>query len=66
MFVFYNKDKGRSQDHQDKVTNTEKGQKEKEKVLVEPRFSAPFQTDPGAHPSLYTIGTEGKAAGAWR
>jgi len=34
------------------------------------RFSTPVQTDPGAHPASYTIGTGslpgGKAAGAWR
>ena len=38
-------------------------------IPVGVRFSAPVQTDPGAHPASYTMGTrffpEGKAAGAW-
>ena len=30
------------------------------------RFSASIQTDRGAHPASCTMGTGGKAAGAWR
>ena len=41
-----------------------------DKIPVEVRFFASIQTDPGAHPASYTMGTgsfpEGKAAGAWR
>jgi len=37
---------------------------------VEARFSAPFQTDPGAHPASYKMGTglfpRVKWSGAWR
>jgi hypothetical protein len=40
-----------------------------DRIPVGARFSAPFQTDPGAHPASYTMGTGsfpgGKAAGAW-
>jgi hypothetical protein len=40
-------------------------------ILVGARFSAPFQTGPGADPASYTRGyqvpfSKGKAAGAWR
>ena len=29
-------------------------------------FQHPVQTGPGTHPASYTVGTGGKAAGAWR
>jgi hypothetical protein len=41
-----------------------------DRIPVKARFSAPVQTDPGAHPASFTMGTGsfpgGKAAGAWR
>jgi len=36
------------------------------RIPVGASFSAPAQNDPGAHPVSYTMGTGGKAAGAWR
>jgi len=37
-----------------------------DRIPVVARFFAPVQTGPGAHPASYTMGTGGKAAGAWR
>jgi hypothetical protein len=41
-----------------------------DRIPVEARFSAPFQTGAGAHPASYKMGIRviygGKAAGAWR
>jgi len=34
--------------------------------LLISKISASVQTGPGAYPACYTMGTGGKAAGAWR
>jgi hypothetical protein len=34
-----------------------RGGRSGDRIPVEARFSAPIQTDPGAHPASYTVGT---------
>ena len=63
LCVLYGKDKkGKSQDNQDKEEWIKYIDKTK-KIPVEAKFSTTVQTDPGAHPASYTIGTDSLSRG---
>jgi len=52
------------------IATTVRAGRSGDRILVEARFSAPFQTVSGNHPGSYKMGTGsltwGKAVGVWR